>query len=130
MKPLPKEFQFKCDKHSLEQCKKLGIDKGNYQGRGNGLYYVKDNVIEFWDYDYRREEIPLISLADYLEHNVEANEMIDHSDLIVDLTGKYVACMATDLNVHSFELDSALVKKAIDLAKETVKQLKERGYLK
>jgi len=128
MKPLPKEFQFKCDKHSLEQCKKLGIDKGNYQGRGNGLYYVKDNVIEFWDYDYRREEIPLISLADYIEHNVEANETIDHSNLIVELTGKYVAAMFS--KPTKLPTDELPISVAIIYAEETVKQLKERGYLK
>jgi hypothetical protein len=157
MKPLPKEFQFKYDEHSLEQCKKLGIDKGNYIVMSNGLYYVKDNVIDFWDYDYRQEKIPLISLADYIESEEEEierllNEAIvsmpkekfnkivqkvnamtvkeqpDHSDLIVELTGKYVAAMFS--KPTKLPTDELPISVAIIYAEETVKQLKERGYLK
>jgi hypothetical protein len=116
MKPLPKQFQFKCDEHSLEQCKKLGIiNKYNYSfNLKDGYRIVLDNIVIA---NILEEEIPLISLADYIEHNVEANETIDHSDLIVELTGKYV--------IGGYD-----VPHAIKLAEETVKQLKEKGYLK
>ena len=157
MKPLPKEFQFKYDEHSLEQCKKLGIDKGNYIVMSNGLYYVKDNVIDFWDYHYRQEKIPLISLADYIESETthekslrllkeyisetpkeEVKKIIDyynnlyyeepdHSDLIVELTGKYVAAMFS--KPTKLPTDELPVSVAIIYAEETVKQLKEKKYL-
>ncbi len=130
MKPLPKEFQFKCDEHSAEQIRKLGIIAITWTFQKQEYYYaVRENkVVDLFHEPF--EELEIISLADYIEHNVEANETIDHSKLIVELTGKYVACMVTDLNIHSFELDEPLVKKAINLAEETVKQLKERRYLK
>jgi TATA-box binding protein (TBP) (component of TFIID and TFIIIB) len=123
MKPLPKEFQFKCDEHSLEQCKKLGIiNKYNYSfNLKDGYRVVLDNIVIA---NILEEEIPLISLADYIE---EPNPEYIYSDidkqseresnLIVELTGKYV--------IGGYD-----VPHAIKLAEETVKQLKERGYLK
>jgi hypothetical protein len=142
MKPLPKKFQFKCDEHSLEQCKKLGIelddwDRTNMKYSSENYFLIKESGIDYNYKPYNQDLYPIISLADYIEEpNPEYiysdidKQSERESDLIVELTGKYVACMATDLNVHSFELDSPLVKKAIDLAEETVKQLKERGYIK
>jgi hypothetical protein len=123
MKPLPKEFQFKCDEHSLEQCKKLGIiNKYNYFFNLKDRYYfVLDNIVIG---NILEEEYPIISLADYIEEpNPEYiysdidKQSERESDLILELTGKYV--------IGGYD-----VPHAIKLAEETVKQLKERGYLK
>jgi hypothetical protein len=123
MKPLPKEFQFKCDEHSAKQIRKLGIIASTWTFQRQKYYYaIRENKVV--DYFYEPfEELEIISLADYLEHNVESNysekpnSYPDHSDLIVELTGKYV--------IGGYD-----VPHAIKLAEETVKQLKERGYLK
>jgi hypothetical protein len=123
MKPLPKEFQFKCDAHSAEQIRKLGIIAITWTFQKQEQYYaVRENKVV--DYFYEPfEELEIISLADYLEHNVESNysekpnSCPDHSDLIVELTGKYV--------IGGYD-----VPHAIKLAEETIKQLKEKGYLK
>jgi hypothetical protein len=122
MKPLPKEFQFKCDENSLKQCELLGIqlddwDRNNMKYSSENYFLIKKSGIDYNYKPYNQDLYPIISLADYIEHNVEANETIDHSDLIVELTGKYV--------IGGYD-----VPHAIKLAEETVKQLKEKGYLK
>ena len=116
MKTLPKKFQFKCDEHSLEQCKKLGIelddwDRTNMKYSSENYFLIKESGIDYNYKPYNQDLYPLISLADYIESEP------DHSDLIVELTGKYV--------IGGYD-----VPHAIKLAEETVKQLKERGYLK
>ena len=133
MKPLPKEFQFKCDEHSLEQCKKLGIelddwDIANMKYSSENYFLIKKSGIDYNYKPYNQDLYPLISLADYIEHNVEANETIDHSYLIVELTGKYVAAMFS--KPTKLPTDKLPISVAIIYAEETVKQLKEKGYLK
>jgi len=126
MKPLPKEFQFKCDEHSREQCEKLGIKCGDYAAQSQGFYYVKDNELTYWDDDRRRLTIPLINLSDYLE------DTPDHLELILQLTGQYVAGILNrkDAIIYDELKEKHYVEMAICHAEETVKQLKERGYLK
>ena len=157
MKPLPKEFQFKCDEHSLEQCKKLGIiNKYHYTfNLKDGYYFVLDNIVIG---NILEEKYPIISLADYIESETthekslrllkeyisetpkeEVKKIIDyynnlyyeepdHSDLIVELTGKYVAAMFS--KPTKLPTDELPISVAIIYAEETIKQLKEKGYLK
>ncbi len=128
MKPLPKEFQFKCDEHSSEQCKKLGIELNdweiaNMKYSSENYFLIKKSGIDYNYKPYNQDLYPLISLADYIESEPE------HSNLIVELTGKYVAgILGSDQNLYSSE--ELLIKHAIQFSEETVKQLKEKGYLK
>jgi hypothetical protein len=156
MKPLPKEFQFKCDEHSLEQCKKLGIiNKYHYTfNLKDGYYFVLDNIVIG---NILEEKYPIISLADYIESETthekslrllkeyisetpkeEVKKIIDyynnlyyeepdHSYLIVELTGKYVAAMFS--KPTKLPTDELPISVAIIYAEETVKQLKEKKYL-
>ncbi len=127
MKPLPKEFQFKCDEHSLEQCKKLGIELddweiANMKYSSENYFLIKKSGIDYNYKPYNQDLYPLISLADYIESEPY------HSNLIVELTGKYVAAMfSKPIRLPTDELP---ISVAIIYAEETVKQLKERGYLK
>jgi hypothetical protein len=159
MKPLPKEFQFKCDEHSLEQCKKLGIiNKYHYTfNLKDGYYFVLDNIVIG---NILEEKYPIISLADYIESETthekslrllkeyisetpkeEVKKIIDyynnlyyeepdHSELIVELTGKYVAAEMFNEVIYKNEKEAIkTINKCISLAEETVKQLKEKRYL-
>jgi hypothetical protein len=157
MKPLPKEFQFKCDEHSVEQCKKLGIiNKYHYTfNLKDGYYFVLDNIVIG---NILEEKYPIISLADYIESETthekslrllkeyisetpkeEVKKIIDyynnlyyeepdHSELIVELTGKYMAAMFS--KPTKLPTDELPISVAIIYAEETIKQLKEKGYLK
>jgi hypothetical protein len=49
------------------------------------------------------------------------------SDLIVELTGRYVAAL---LQRDTIKGNDYIVELSIEIAEEMVKQLKERGYLK
>jgi len=127
MKPLPKEFQFKCDEHSLEQCKKLGIELNdweiaNMKYSSENYFLIKKSGIDYNYKPYNQDLYPLISLADYIESEPE------HSNLIVELTGKYVAAMFS--KPTKLPTDELPISVAIIYAEETVKQLKEKGYLK
>jgi hypothetical protein len=161
MKPLPKEFQFKCDEHSAEQCRLLGINAESFQEIANHLniesYYVVDNLLLVEGNMFEFDAVPLISLADYIESepfenwtreeilkwnrdskllevlstlklDVPPDIMPDHSDLIVELTGKYVAAMFS--KPTKLPTDELPISVAIIYAEETIKQLKEKGYLK
>ena len=138
MKPLPKEFQFKYDEHSLEQCKKLGIDKGNYIVMSNGLYYVKDNVIDFWDYDYRQEKIPLISLADYIESEEEEIERLLNK-AIASMPKEKFNKIVQKVNAMSIKEEPCYpdpiierLDRIIHLLENTqfLNELKEKGYIR
>jgi len=124
MKELPKEFQFKCDEHSREQCEKLGIDTTIFNLDCIGEYYHSENrKLTFKSpHLFDTHTNILISLSDYLE------DTPDHLELIVQLTGQYVEGLTTNDPLR--ENASYCVESAILLAEETVKQLKERGYLK
>lgn len=78
MKALPKEFHFKCDEHSAEQCEKLGIYLNCYSVQNIGEYYFVENncIVYCLGEDGRRETIPLISLADYIESEEEKIERL------------------------------------------------------
>jgi hypothetical protein len=157
MKLLPKEFQFKCDEYSLEQCKKLGIMTHSWEVSKTEYYYaVKENsIVDYFHNSF--DDCELISLADYIESETthekslrllkeyisetpkeEVKKIIDyynnlyyeepdHSDLIVELTGKYVAAMFS--KPTKLPTDELPISVAIIYAEETVKQLKEKKYL-
>jgi hypothetical protein len=144
MKPLPKEFQFKCDEHSLEQCKKLGIDLNCFGLSSTNFYYgVKNNKILGSEgvENNPSKNVLIISLADYIEPelpewlNSPPVKPNDHSDLIVELTGKYVVGMLSSNNSEYIKgniglpANETIVTYAIFYAEETVKQLKEKKYL-
>ena len=128
MKELPKEFQFKCDEHSREQCEKLGIDTTIFNLDCIGEYYHSENrKLTFKSpHLFDTHTNILISLSDYLE------DTPDHLELIVQLTGQYVAGILNrkDANIYDELKEKHYVEMAICHAEETVKQLKERGYLK
>jgi hypothetical protein len=51
-----------------------------------------------------------------------------HSKLIIELTGKFVAGML--IGPYAVDIDKKGINNCIELAEETIKQLKQKGYIK
>lgn len=73
MKQLPKEFQFKCDEHSKEQCEMLGIEI-YHRDIDIAIGYwglVRNKILENYSFgtwvNSKKGEYPLISLSDYID---------------------------------------------------------------
>jgi hypothetical protein len=145
MKPLPKEFQFKCDEHSREHCEKLGIDTNGFDMEIYFNYLVIGNQIIDFETDYDRINACIISLADYIEeppNNFNYNNIAlkpDHSDLIVELTGKYVQALLSKPTKPKFikcidygELDHITDGKIYEIIEESTniyKILNDSGFV-
>ena len=144
MKELPKEFQFKCDEHSTEQCKVLGVDTVYYpisKFYKDEYFSVRNNIIV--DYVYKEEwgKLPIIKLSDYIEseeRNVEANETLTDKEkqLIQHYAGLAMQGLLTRVPKRpNGEVDLGILEmkripqESISIAKEMVKQLKRKGYL-
>ena len=136
MKKLPKEFQFKCDEHSEEQCKVLGVDTVYYpisKFYKNDYFSVRNNMI----FDCGWGNLPTIKLSDYIEseeRNVEANETLTDKEkqLIQHYAGLAMQGLLWNNVVGSSrtkEFINWITFHAIEHAEEMAKQLKEKGYL-
>jgi hypothetical protein len=145
MKPLPKEFQFKCDEHSLEQCKKLGIDNPNnytislYKENMNAYYCVLDNNITDTDIDIY-DQFKLISLADYIEEETE-EQKIERllNEAIASMPKEKFNKIVQKVNAMSIKEEPSYpdpiierLDRIIHLLENTqfLNELKEKGYIR
>jgi len=121
-------FDFKLQRKPRTRKIELDDEDIANMNYGCGDYYlIAETYTDFNNKPYNQNTHPLISLADYIEEptNISLGTKPirpDHSDLIVELTGKYVA--ARIITKSAVRID-----ECVELAEETVKQLKEKKYL-
>jgi hypothetical protein len=144
MKPLPKKFQFKCDEHSLDQCKKLGIELNGRVNLLNSFYLVEDKKVLAgsnlnWT-DIHGNIIQTISLADYIEEETE-EQKIERllNEAILSMPKEKFNKIVQKVNAMSIKEEPSYpdliierLNRIIHLLENTqfLNELKEKGYIK